>query len=165
MVSVSALANDSPKGKAWTTVSKLQGEWRGESTGFGQTSQVQHKWEFVLDNNFLRLTTISVTSNAIGQSEKHEDVGYISWSDSERVLRFHQFLSEGFVNTFIVKAAEPPEKGIDFIPEHTEGMPTLSVAMSLRFTPDSSYEMTLAMGKKGSDLKTCQTMKMTKFPE
>ncbi len=140
----------------------LQGEWEGEGSGFGQKSQVQHKWEFVLDKKFLRLKTLSVGTNAAGLSEQHEDVGDISWSESENVLRFHQFLSEGFVNTFIVKAAEPPEVGIDFIPEHTEGAPTLSVGMTLRFNSDTSYEMVLAMGKKGSQLKACQTMKMIK---
>ncbi|MDF0534926.1 hypothetical protein PY479_11650 [Shewanella sp. A32] len=165
LVSVSAHADEFPNKQTWGVVSSLQGKWQGEGSGFGQKSQVQHKWEFVLDKKFIRLKTISVGTNAQGQSEQHEDVGYISWSESEGVLRFHQFLSEGFVNTFIVKATELPEVGIDFIPENTEGMPTLNVGMTLRFISDTSYEMVLAMGKKGSELKACQSMKMTKVSD
>jgi len=146
----------------WATVRALEGVWEGEGVGFGQTSRATHSWEFVLDGRFLRLTTTSVTDKSDGESEIHEDVGYVSWSEGEGVLRFRQFLSEGFVNTFTLHAAVPPGSGIDFEPESTEGMAALSVGMTLRFQDDGSYEMVLAMGKKGTDLKACQTMIMRK---
>jgi hypothetical protein len=149
----------------WELVRGLEGAWEGEGAGFGQTSKLTHDWEFVLDGKFLRLRTQSVSSTADGDSEVHEDVGYVSWSEGEGVLRFRQFLSEGFVNVFTLSPAASPESGIDFDPENTEGMATFSVSMKLRFLDADTYEMVLAMGKKGTELKTCQTMKLRRMDE
>ncbi len=144
----------------WVMVRTLEGHWEGEGTGFGQSSAVSHNWEFVINDKFLRLSTKSVSAMPSGESELHEDVGYVSWSEAEGVLRFRQFISEGFVNTFTLKAVDSTELGIDFHPEDTEGMASLSVGMTLRFVNVDTYEMVLAMGKKGSELKACQTIRM-----
>jgi hypothetical protein len=144
----------------WAMVRALEGVWEGEGVGFGQTSKVTHRWEFVLDRVFLRLQTESVSNAPEGKGEVHEDVGYVSWSEGENVLRFRQFLSEGFVNTFTLSSASPPESGLNFEPENTEGMDSFSVGMTLRFEGADTYEMVLAMGKKGTELKACQTMRL-----
>lgn len=150
---------------SWALVRGLEGVWEGEGAGFGQTSKLTHSWEFVLDGKFLRLRTRSVSSTSDGDSEVHEDVGYVSWSAGEGVLRFRQFLSEGYVNVFTLSPATPPASGIDFNPENTEGMATFSVSMKLRFVDADTYEMVLAMGKKGTELKVCQTMKLRRMDE
>jgi hypothetical protein len=146
----------------WAMVRVLEGVWEGEGVGFGQTSKVTHTWEFVLDGKFLRLRTKSVSAAADGEGEVHEDVGYVSWSKGEGVLRFRQFLSEGFVNTFVLSSVAPPESGFNFEPESTEGMAGFSVGMTLRFKSADTYEMVLEMGKKGTDLQACQTMSLRK---
>lgn len=146
----------------WAMVRALEGEWTGVGEGFGQSSKVTHVWRFVLGDKFLRLETKSVTEPASGSAEVHEDVGYVSRSEGDNVLLFRQFLSEGFVNTFRLEPAPAPEAGIDFEPVSTDGMENFSVRMTLRFTRDDAYEMVLAMGKKGSELKACQTMQLSR---
>jgi hypothetical protein len=112
----------------------------------------------VLGGKFLRLETKSVSDTTAGPVEVHEDVGYVSWSAGEAILRFRQFLSEGFVNTFTITEAAPPESGLNFEPEGTEGMAALAVRMTLPFIDTDEYEMVLEMGSKGKELKPCQTM-------
>jgi hypothetical protein len=142
----------------WALVRGLEGVWEGEGIGFGQTSELTHRWQFVLAGHFFRLETRSVVEVEPGEDEVHEDVGYVSWSEGEDVLRFRQFLSEGFVNTFKLEEVRSPRPGINFEPEGTEGMETLIARMTLRFQDAETYEMVLELGAKGEELKPCQTM-------
>jgi len=144
----------------WTPVRALEGSWEGEGEGFGQVSRLTHEWQFVLDGHFLMLKTRSVTQTESGEDEVHEDVGFVSWSQSEKLLRFRQFLSEGFVNTFRVDEVRSPQPGLNFEPEGTEGMETLSARMTLRFSDPDTYDMVLELGNKGEELKPCQNMRL-----
>lgn len=146
----------------WEPVRALEGVWKGEGEGFGQTSQLTHTWEFVLNDKFFRLKTESVTKTESGGDELHQDVGYVSWSEGEGVLRFRQFLSEGFVNTFKLERANASNPGLNFEPQETEGMGKMSVRMILRFLDAETYEMVLELGTKGKKLTPCQTMKLRK---
>ena len=140
----------------------LEGTWQGESEGFGQTSSVTHEWKRVLGGNFMRLATRSASKGKDGSESVHEDLGYVSWSKSERVLRFRQFLSEGFVNTFRITPADKPARGFNFEPESTEGYENMAARMTLRFDEQGGYDMVLELGTKGRPLKPCQVMKLRK---
>ncbi|MBC8356354.1 MAG: hypothetical protein H8E66_30620 [Planctomycetes bacterium] len=156
-------AQESPKAAGpLARVQVLEGVWQGDGEGFGQTSKVTHEWKKVLDGKFMRLKTRSVTEGADGAASVHEDVGYVSWSEGESTLRFRQFLSEGFVNTFRLEQVESPALGFNFEPESTEGIANLVARMTLRFDPSGGYEMILELGAKGKPLKACQTMKLKK---
>jgi len=146
----------------WEMVRALEGVWKGDGAGFGQTSRVTHDWQFVLGGKFLRLETRSVNDGPSGEGEVHEDVGYVSWSEGDGVLRFRQFLSEGYVNSFTLDKATPPDAGFNCEPVGTDGMETFSVRMTLRFKDDDTYEMVLEMGTKGEELEACQTMRLKK---
>lgn len=163
-----APAQESPAGDdPFSLVRPLSGVWKGESHGFGATSTVTHRWEFVLDGNFLRLSTRSIPQpngdDPDAGPRVHEDVGYVGYSEGDGRLRFHQFLTEGFVNEFLLEPAEPPEIGIDFEPVRTAGMDEYNVRMTLRFDGDDAYEMVLELGTKGEELKACQTMRLTRL--
>lgn len=159
----SAGAQETPKADdPLATVQVLEGVWKGESEGFGQTSRVAHEWKKVIGGKFMRLRTHSVSKGEDGAESVHEDVGYVSWSDDERILRFRQFLSEGFVNTFRLEPVEKPARGFDFEPESTEGHEDLVARMTLRLDKAGGYEMILELGTKGKPLKPCQTIKLKK---
>lgn len=163
IAATSACAQESRKtADPLAPVQVLEGVWKGESEGFGQTSRVTHEWKKVLGGKFMRLRTRSVTKGEEGADSVHEDVGYVSWSEDERVIRFRQFLSEGFVNTFRLKQVEKPVRGFDFEPESTEGNENLVARMTIRFDRADGYEMILELGTKGKQLKACQTMKLKK---
>ena len=163
ITATSVAAQESPQADdPLAPVQVLEGVWRGESEGFGQTSRVAHEWKRVMGGKFMRLRTHSVSKDENGAESVHEDVGYLSWSEDERILRFRQFLSEGFVNTFRLKPVEKPARGFDFEPESTEGHENMAARMTLRFDKAGGYEMVLELGTKGQPLKPCQTMKLKK---
>ncbi len=137
----------------------LEGTWKGQSEGFGQVADVNHRWEPVLGGKFLRLTTRSAIVDDEGKETVREDVGYASWSAAEEVLRFRHFLSEGFINTFTIDPIEGPERGLNFEPESTEGFPDMAARLVLRFDGSEGYEMVLELGSKGA-LEACQWVTM-----
>ena len=48
---------------------RLQGDWEGEGTAMGGASHLRIKWEWVLDNKFLRLSLKSDMTLANGAPE------------------------------------------------------------------------------------------------
>ena len=144
----------------WAPVRLLEGRWEGRGEGFGQISEVTHQWRFVMGDVFLHLETRSVARGEDGVGEVHEDVGFMSWSGDDSVLRFRQFLSEGFVNTFRVEAAADREATIVFEPEASEGAGGMVARMTFTFFGDDAHEAVLALGRMGGEFKACQTMQM-----
>jgi len=164
LAAASAGGQESPKkADPLAAVQVLEGVWQGEGRGFGQTSKVTHEWEKVLGGKFVRLKTRSVTEGKDEAESVHEDVGYVSWSDNEGILRFRQFLSEGYVNTFRLEQVASPTPGFNFEPESTEGAGNLAARMILRFEQPGVYEMILELGTKGQPLKACQTVRLRKI--
>jgi hypothetical protein len=144
----------------WAPVRALEGTWKGQGEGFGQTSEVTHEWRFVMGGTFLRLETRSVARSETGDGEVHEDVGFVSWSSDDSVLRFRQFLSEGYVNTYRAEVAVDRERSLNFEPEASEGAGGMLARLTFTFLTDDSYEVVLALGRKGQEFKACQTMRM-----
>jgi hypothetical protein len=157
-----AIGGDGEIGPAdpWVPVRPLEGRWEGRGEGFGQQSVVTHEWQFVMGGAFLRLETVSVAAGEDGPGEIHEDVGFMSWSGDDRVLRFRQFLSEGFVNTFQVETAADRDNTLVFEPEASEGAGGVLARMTFTFFGDDEYEAVLALGRRGGEFTSCQTMQM-----
>lgn len=163
LLAVLSVAPASAEDDIWGAFNPLLGKWRGESEGFGSTARVKHDWEFVMKGAFLALHTDSRGEGPRGP-EMHEDVGFLSFDrDAERWV-FRQFLSEGFVNTFVVKPEEVdglPAFDFEFLTAESAG--SMRVRMRLVFTSQDAYTMTLDLAGKGGDYATCQTMHMKRF--
>jgi hypothetical protein len=138
------------------------GKWQGEGSGFGVVSDVTHEWEFVIDGNFLRLTTLSIPRTETGAENKHEDVGYMSRDTDRGVFVFRQFLSEGFVNTFDVSATSGDNPEIVFEYHHSESAGGMRARMILNFVSASEYKMVLELASPGKDFAACQEMQLKK---
>lgn len=151
-----ALAEDD----AWQDLRPLAGDWKGEGSGFGVTSDVTHKWEFVLDEKFLRLRTRSTPREEEKSSEEHEDVGYLSHDSDRGLFVFRQFLSEGYVNTFDVIAEQGDSLRILFEYREAESAGGMKARMYVIFLSDTEYEMTLELAAPGKEFAPCQHMRM-----
>ena len=78
---------------------RLQGEWEGDGTALGGAARLRIKWEWVLDNKFLRLSLRSEMSAADGARRLFEGQAYYRpsgvdkyvahWFDSRGVTRSH----------------------------------------------------------------------------
>jgi hypothetical protein len=57
-------------------LNRLQGDWEGDGNALGGTAHLRIKWEWVLDNKFLRLTLKSEISVANGTKRVFEGQAY-----------------------------------------------------------------------------------------
>jgi hypothetical protein len=146
----------------WQHYKWLVGEWRGEGAGFGIVSDVTHKWEFVIDGNFLRLKTRSVPRDTENPATVHEDIGYLSFDSDRNAFVFRQFLSEGFVNTFEVTAEADGLVKMVFECRESEGAGGMRARMLLGFISQDEYEMVLELAGVGKEFSSCQNMRMKK---
>jgi hypothetical protein len=144
----------------WEPFRRLVGEWEGEGSGFGSVSDVSHRWEFVLQGKFVRLSTRSVPRGEGQPDEIHEDTGYLSRDTDRGVFVFRDFLSEGFVNTYEVtfEAKEKPTMLFDY--RATESAGGMRARMHLTFESDNEYGMVLELASEGKEFAPCQQMKM-----
>lgn len=146
----------------WRPFRPLVGLWKGEAKGFGNLSDVEHRWEFVLQNKFLRLNTRSVVRAKDGDA--HEDTGYLSRDTDRNAFVFRDFLSEGFVNTYDV-IVDNSGKSLTFEFRDTESAGGMRARMELTFSQEDAYEMVLELAEPGKEFSVCQTMRMKKVTD
>mgnify|MGYP003575646260 FL=1 len=82
-------------------LNRLHGEWQGEGNAFGGPAHLQIKWEWVLENKFLRLHLKSEMSGADGTKRVFEGQAYYR-SDGNDKYSAQWFDSRGV--TFPIKA-------------------------------------------------------------
>ncbi len=154
----SACADDAAD--AWRHYRPLVGHWIGAGSGFGVVSDVEHHWEFVIHDKFLRLQTRSTARQEDGAGEVHEDVGYLSQDTDRSAFVFRQFLSEGSVNTFDMSTTDREPATLLFGVRESESAGGMRVQMRLTFLSANEYEMVLELAGPGKDFSPCQTMRM-----
>jgi len=159
-VSFSVPADEPDVVEPWVPIRVLLGEWRGVGSGFGGTSQVRHSYEFVLDGNFVRSTTRSEFDPQEGEAEGavHEDLGFFSFDSDRGKLVFRQFLSAGFVNTYILEDLQPDSNRMVFTSESTEGAGGMAARLTFTFDGSDRYKLVLELASPGKDFFSCQEL-------
>ena len=149
----------------WAPIHRLVGEWEGTGTGLGGSSFVRHTYEFILNGKFLHSRTFSefepADSNALG--ELHEDWGFFSYDPDESAIKFKHFLSEGYVNTYILEKPDEMSSMADtlvFTSISTEGAGGVKARLTIRFSGSDEYDMILELTRPGKDWFRCQKLNM-----
>lgn len=75
-------------------LSRLQGDWEGDGKALGGTAHLRIKWEWVLDNKFLRLTLKSEMTTANGAKRVFEGQAYYRSNGADKYAA-HWFDSRG----------------------------------------------------------------------
>ena len=149
----------------WALIHRLVGTWEGSGTGIGGSSVVRHTYEFILNGKFLHSRTFSefepADSNALG--ELHEDWGFFSYDPDESAIKFRQFLSDGYVNTYILEKPDEMSSMADtlvFTSISTEGAGGVKARLTIRFSGSDEYDMILELTRPGKDWFRCQKLNM-----
>lgn len=82
-------------------LNRLQGEWEGDGRALGGPAHLRVKWEWVLENKFLRLTLKSEMTAANGAKRLFEGQAYYRPDGADKYVA-HWFDSRGV--TFPIKA-------------------------------------------------------------
>lgn len=138
----------------------LLGTWRGEGSGIGGDAVVEHRYERVIQERFIRLTTRSESAPVAdgGSGEVHEDVGYFSYDPDRRLILLRQFLSEGYVNTYVLERASDAE--LVLVTESTEGAGGTAARVSWEIAGPAEYVMRLDLAPPGGDFFECRVLRM-----
>lgn len=82
-------------------LARLEGSWEGEGKAFGMAARLRIKWEWVLENKFLRLSLRNEMNAADGQKQIFEGQAYYRSAGGDK-YEAHWFDSRGI--TFPIKA-------------------------------------------------------------
>jgi hypothetical protein len=146
----------------WAPVRVLLGDWQGVGIGFGGESRVRHTYEFVIQDHFIHSTTLSEfqPTKDGASAEIHEDWGFLSYDSDRGMIVFRQFLSEGFVNTYLLDDPAPGSEELVFTSEHTEGAGGMAARLTFSFEGTDAYRLVLELASPGKDFVSCQTLDM-----
>ena len=149
----------------WAPLRQLLGTWQGGDRTSRATSHVTHVYEFVLGDTFIRSRALAVFDPGEGEAigEVHEDVGYFSYDSDRSVLVFRQFLSEGFVNTYVLEDSGPD--ALVFVSEARESAGGMRARLTFRFAGRGRYDLALDLASPGKDYWTCQQLTMRRAAE
>lgn len=157
------IASDEPGAvDPWAPIQVLLGEWRGVGSGFGGTSQVRHTYRLVLNDKFVQSTTRSEFQPVEGENtgEIHEDLGFFSFDSDRGKLVLRQFLSEGYVNTYVLEDPQLNSNRLVFTSESSESSGGMAARLTFTLDGTDRYELVLELASPGKDFFSCQDVAM-----
>lgn len=109
----------------WDHLRFLEETWEGTGDGMSGVSSVIQNYLFVLNGQFIRMTTKSVfkPQEKNPKGEVHEDFGFFSFDRARNVFVLRSFYVEGFVNQYIFNPESQNGNIIDFATESVENAP------------------------------------------
>ncbi|GAB4579534.1 MAG: hypothetical protein Fur0022_22720 [Anaerolineales bacterium] len=115
----------------WTPFNFFIGSWQGTGKGQSGESQVERTYQFVLNGKFLQVISKSAypPQDKNPKGEVHEEWGFISLDKGRKAFVFRQFHIEGFVNQYVMDAAETESQSLSeghqltFVTEAIENIP------------------------------------------
>jgi hypothetical protein len=141
----------------------LIGRWQGHGEGFGQKSEVEHTYQFILQNQFIQSKTKSITLGQDGSvKEIHEDLGIFSFDVARQKVILRGFYSEGYVNTFVMEDRNGDGNQLVFTTEKTENANGMMARLRMEVISENEYEMILDLAQQGTEFKPCQKTRMRK---
>jgi hypothetical protein len=137
-------------------ITRLLGQWEGEGTSFGKTSSVVHTYERILQDKFVHMLTRSVSETG----EVHEDWGFFSYDSDRDKIVVRQFLSEGFVNSYVLTEFAADGDSLTFTTESAESAGGMRARIRYHIRADDEYELVLELASPGKEFTGCQAMVM-----
>jgi hypothetical protein len=119
-------AADAPNADPWQPVRFLVGRWTGTVQGEAGNGSVSRNYEFTLNGKFIEERNVSTypAQQKNRKGEVHEHRSFLSYDRKRQRLVLRQFHQEGFVNTYVLNAAESTGNLLVFDSESFENLDT-----------------------------------------
>jgi hypothetical protein len=105
-----------PSDDPWAPLRFLAGKWEGTSQGKPGLGKTTREYQFDLRGRYL-----TGRNKAVYEKETHEDFSVFSFDRLAKKLVLRQFHVEGFVNHYVLAAAE--DQKLEFVTERIENIP------------------------------------------
>ncbi len=146
---VSSQESAKSKEDVWAPLRPLVGKWEGKGKVPKGEADQQVEWKFIFGGKYLQATSLSV---AVG--DRHQDVGYFSYDRARKKFIYREFLSEGYVNTYVARFSDD-KKTITLTSESIEnGPPTMKALVKIKIDGDK-LSNTLSLGMGDKPMKVC----------
>jgi hypothetical protein len=147
----------------WQPILFFLGKWEG--TGERGNSSVEHTYEYILQDKFIHTKTKAVFKPKEGEktAEIHEDWGIFSYDPAREKLILRQFLTEGFVNTYVLEEVGTQGKILIFATESTEGAGGTQARLQYEILNEDEYSLVLELAPPGKEFFECSRMRMKRF--
>jgi hypothetical protein len=119
------LAQAEEKEDVWAPLKALLGEWEGSGGRGSIQSQIQARYNFVLNGNYIEVYHKAVfpPQEGLEAGETHEDKGFISYDRGRKKFVFRQFHIEGFVNQYVLDSLSTDGSTLFLNSEQIENAP------------------------------------------
>lgn len=142
-------------------LSFLIGKWAGKGEGFGNTSQVETTFRYILQDKFIQSQTWSIAHDMDGNLvEEHEDMGVFSYDPDLDKIVFREFYTEGYVITYTMEEAAEPEHTLVFTSLRQEGTGGMRARQRMKVVSEDEFESVLDLAQGDGEFSACQTIWM-----
>ena len=157
-------AENQPESDPYQSIAFLVGRWHGRGSGMGGNSTVTHTYEYVIQDKFLHMKTRSeFRSDDVQETgEIHEDWGFFSYDPDRGKLILRPFLSEGYVNTYVLNSIDDAGKTLVFTTESAEGAGGMAARITYHILGSDQYELSLDLAPPGKDFFSCRKLQMNR---
>jgi hypothetical protein len=141
---------------AWAAVRFLVGAWQGSAAGQAGSGTALRRYAFVLNGRYLHETNVSTYPPEDGNpaGEVHEHWSFFSHDRRRQSLVLRQFHQEGFVNQYVLNAAESTPGRLVF---DSEGFENFDASWRARETYEiesaDAFVETFELGAPGMPLE------------
>ena len=141
---------------AWQRLRSMVGVWKG--VGEPGHSRVEQGYELILQDKFLHVRTKSIT-----ETDTHEDWEILSYDSIRRKVVLRQFVSEGFINRFLLDQLRNDGRTLVFVSEACENAPSgFRARQTLTFESDNRISQELELAPPGRKFSRCAASTMTR---
>ncbi len=142
-------SNASDQEAAWTRLRSMVGTWTNrDDDGVGHTVQT---YRLILQGKFLHAQTVSTSA-----TDDHEDWEILSYDGGRNKVVLRQFVSEGYVNRYVLDEVKPDGPTFVFLSEASENAPPgFSLRQTLRLEGEHQITHELELAPPGHPFSKC----------
>jgi len=136
---------------AWKRLKEMVGVWKGD--GQPGPARVEQRYELMLQDQFLHARTTSIS-----ESDSHEDWEVVSFDRMRGKVVLRQFVSEGYVNQYVLDQLENSGRTPVFDSESCENSPPgFRTRQTLTFDDDNRISQQLELAPSGKQFSRCSS--------
>lgn len=147
----------------WALLRLLVGRWEGAIDGRFGTGVGVREYEFILDDNYLKLEHASVREpqERSPAGDHHRELSVFSFDGERKKLVLREFMGEGFVLQYV---CDVDGRRVICVSEQVESGPGMRARLTLEIHSAYRFDEVFELASPGADLEVYFTSEWTRVP-